>query len=575
MKKRLFFAAFPVIILIFSASCNRGSVISTSAGKNGVKYDDAEFNYIYVEAVKQKLFGNSGDALKYFEQCIKLNPNSDAAYYQIAQIMVGQNDLNNGKKYALKALSVDNENLWYLVMLGGIYYQQKNIDSALIFYEKAVNYFPENANLQLTLGGLYSENKEYDKAAALFDSFDSKYGINEASTISAIKSLMAEGKYDSALMKAELLILKYPEEINYNGLLADIYRAKGDTTKAMEVYIKLIEENPDNSQVQLSLCDFLLGQKKYNELFVLINKVIINGNVTREDKISLLARMIEIPELIEEQGNNFMISLMIFEANYKTDDVVPLLRPELLIKENKLAEASARLETIIKDTPENYYAWEKLLLVYLQLKDFRNLLLRGEECATKFNMSFVAKILYANAAIETKKYDIAEEELRKAEILAGSNSEYMLQVLTMRADLYYRKKDYTNAFQVFDKALGFNKDDLTVLNNYAYFLAEQNTRLKEAEEMSKKVVDTDKSNTTFLDTYAWVLYKRGKVNEAAKIMEKIIGSGEHADAEWYEHYGYILKKQKKCTEAVRNWNIALEIDKSKTQLKQEIENCAK
>ena len=35
------------------------------------------------------------------------------------------------------------ENIWYLTMLAGLYYQEKNIDSAIIFYEKAVKYFPE------------------------------------------------------------------------------------------------------------------------------------------------------------------------------------------------------------------------------------------------------------------------------------------------------------------------------------------------------------------------------------------------------------------------------------------------
>ena len=63
-----------------------------------------------------------------------------------------------------------------------------------------------------------------------------------------------------------------------------------------------------------------------------------------------------------------MIALMVLEANYKDDDIIPLLRPELLIKQEKLDEASIRLEEIIKVKPENYYAWEKLLLVYLQMK---------------------------------------------------------------------------------------------------------------------------------------------------------------------------------------------------------------
>ncbi len=75
--------------------------------------------------------------------------------------------------------------------------------------------------------------------------------------------------------------------------------------------------------------------------------------------------------------------------------------------------------------------------------------------------------------LENKKFDIALEELRKAEILAGDNKEFMTQVLTMRADVYYRMKDYIKAFETFEAAIKVNGDDLTVINNYAYYLAEQ------------------------------------------------------------------------------------------------------
>jgi hypothetical protein len=58
-------------------------------------------------------------------------------------------------------------------------------------------------------------------------------------------------------------------------------------------------------------------------------------------------------------------------------------------------------------------------------------------------------------------------------------------------------------------------------------------------------------------------------------MEDIINSGEKPDAVWFEHYGFILKKQKKCPEAKENWNKALKLDSSKTELIKEIENCGK
>jgi predicted Zn-dependent protease len=561
--------------LIFCLSCSKSFQPGRNGGKSDEKYDAAAFNYFYVEALKQKLMGNGGDALKYLEQCIKINPQSDAAYYQMAQIVLANADISNGKRYALNALAIDQKNIWYLSMLAGLYYQEKNLDSAIIYYEKAVKYFPEKLNLQLTLGNLYSENKNYEKANSIFDLFDKKYGVNETSTLSSVKNLMAEGKYDEALIKTNSLLKEYPDEILYNGILADIYRGKGENKKAMDVYNQLLERNPDDPKVQLALCDFLILEKSYDELFEFLNIVLLNSKIERKNKIQLLGRLIEIPEVSQQRGEKLVISIMVLEANYTGDNIVPLLRPELLIKQNKLEEAAQRLEELIKINPENYYAWEKLLFVYLQLKDYGNLVKRGEECATKFNRSLPAKLLYANGALELKQYQVALDELKKAEILAADNKEVIVQVLTMRADVYYRMKDYLKAFETFKEALKTDNQDLTVINNYAYYLAEQNTNLKEAEEMARKVVEKEKTNTTFLDTYGWVLYKRGKLKEAAKTMESIIKSGEKPDAVWYEHYGYILKKQKKCLEAIENWNIALKLDSTKLELNKEIENCGK
>ncbi len=575
MKRYNVYLVFLIVFLITLVSCGKKIAPSAALGKQGKGYDKAAFDYFYVEAIKQKLMGNGGDALKYLEQCIKIFPESDASYYQMAQIVATNGDTRNGKKYASKAISLNEKNVWYLMMLSGMYYQDKNLDSAIIYYEKAVKYFPENENLKLTLGNLYSENRNFNQANTIFDSFDNKYGINESSTLSSIKNLMAEEKYDDALIKIQMLLNQYPDEILYNGLLAEIYKGKGDMEKALEVYKSLIERNPDNAQTQLSLCDFLINEKSYNDLFMLLNTVILNSNVTREDKIAIFVRLIEIPDLVKDKEDKLTIALMVLEATYNQDDVIPLLRPELLIRQEKLTDAEIRLKDLIKARPDNYYAWEKLLFLYMKMGDFNKLTIWGEQCATRFNTSFVAKVLYANGALETGKYSIALEELKKAEILAGNNKDSMVQVLTMRADVYYRMKDYTKSFEIFDEAIKYNKDDLTVINNYAYYLAEQNIKLKEAEEMSRKVIESEKNNSTFLDTYGWVLYKRGKLNEAAKIMESIINSGESANAEWYEHYGFILKKQRKCTKAIENWNIALKLDSTKIHLIKEIENCGK
>jgi len=572
-KKEYFILQGIIVTLLLIFSCGRKITPALSDIPKGRGFDSAAFDYVFVEAVKQKLMGNNGEALKYFEQCVKLNPASDAVYYQMAQIVLSGGDLKNGKVFARKAVQLNPENLWYLMMMSGVYYQDKNIDSAIIYYEMAVEKFPEKEELLIALGNLYSENKKYDKAGEIFRKLDDKYGINETSTLANIRNMMRSGKSNEALSLTERLLKDYPDEILYNGLLAEIYRQKGENEKAMEVYNMLMERNPESPETQLALCDFLINEKKYDELLQLINTVIINENISREDKITLFARLIEAEDLVSTKGNELVMSLMIFEATYTDDGIVELLRPELLIKMKKSGAAAERLEEIISKQPENYFAWEKLLLVYLEAKDYKRLEKRGAECALRFNRSFIAKMLYAAGATENKNYQIALEEIRKAEILAGDNEEMILQVLSTRADIYYRMKDYVKAFEIFENAVQKNKSDLTLLNNYAYYLAEQDLRLKEAEEMAEKVIEKEKNNITFLDTYAWVLYKRGKVKEAEKIMQSVISKSGQGDAEFFEHMGYIKQKRKNCTEAVENWNRAMELDSTKTELLKEIEKC--
>lgn len=509
------------------------------------------------------------------EQCSQINPQSDAVYFQMAQILMGAGDIKNGKKYALKAFALNPHNFWYTMMLVGTYYSEHNLDSAIMYYEKSVTGFPDKEELALNLGNLYSENKNYDKALGVFEGLDKKYGINDKSTVSAVKVLVTEGKYNEAEVKLKALMEKFPGEIQYEGLMAEIYSNKGENEKAVETYKKLLEKDANNGETQLSLANFLFKNKSYDELSAVLDKIIINENIERDNKLAIFSELLQNEEYIKKKGNELQLTSMVMEALYKNDDMVLLLRPEIMYTRKMPEAAAQRLQEIIFERPDNYYAWEKLLFIYLELKDYKNLQEKAEMCSTKFNRSFTAKLLFATAATENKNFTVALEELRKAEILAGEDKEMMLQVLSLRSDIYYRMNDYSKAFSTFDEALKYNNNDLTVLNNYAYYLAEQNMRLKEAEEMAKKVVQTEKSNATFLDTYAWVLYKRGKNSEALKIMETIMDTSAVSDAEYYEHLGYMLKKKKDYSEAIKNWYQALKIDPTKTNLLKEIESCQK
>jgi predicted Zn-dependent protease len=568
---------FGIILLILYASTSCSGKLYPSIDREGkiISYDTATFSYFYGEALKQKLMGNAGDAIKYLEQCIKINPVSDAAYYQIAQISVQHGDFENGKIFASKAVMIDSMNLWYLTMLGDIYFQEKNLDSAVVYYEKAVKEFPDKDQVKLNLSSLYIEKSEFDKAAGIYKDLEGKYGTGGNITLLAIKNLINAKKLDEAEIRVRNVLKDNPDNLIYNGILAEIYKNRGDRKRAELTYQRLMSIDSLNLQTVISLIDFYVDGKEYTDFFKLVNDIVIDNQFSRDDMMSIFQKILEYNDLIKERGIELEIVIRVLEGSYENDGIIMMIRPELYQKEGKDDLAAERLEELLKNYPDNYYIWERLLLIYSEMRNYNRLFVLGKECSTKFNMSYVAKVLYASAAMEKKEYNIAIEELEKAKILAGNQDEMISQVLSMEADVYYRKKEFLKSFELYKTILKNNPEDIIILNNYAYFLAEQNQDLKEAERMIRIVVEKENVNGTYLDTYAWILYKRGKFKEAEKVMEDLMEKDKNEDSEWFEHYGYIMKALKKCDTAVDYWEKAYRLNGGKEYLKLEIEKCTK
>ncbi len=571
MRVKLYIYILLAFLSVF-VSCSRNLAPAMLSNKKS-GYDSATFDYVYTEAIRFKLLGNDGDALNLFEESLKINPQSDAVYFNMAQLLLANGNLDKAKEYLNAAISIDDSNMWYLMMLSNIYYQQNNLDSTIIIYEKLVSEYPEKIDFKISLGGLYSDLSDYKNAIKIFEEIENEYGPNESTSIEYVRDLLNIGSFQKALDKSLELVKLNPDEIVYTGLLAEVYNASGENEKALDVYSGLIDNNPDNPDVQVALFDFLLRDKRYEDLSGLVNKIIINGGIVLETKVVLLSDLMDDPGYVNEKGEELLLSLMVFEKLSSDNSIVILLRPDLLSRMGRKAEAVTILEDIVQKDQTNYYAWESLLLVYYDLNDFKNLESNAETYSRLYNRSFLAKVLFATAASENGHYDVALEELRKAYILAGNNDEMIKQVLSLRADVYFKMGDYDNSFSTFDEALSLYNDDITVLNNYAYYLAEQGINLKYALDMAKEVVRQEPLNTTYLDTYGWVLYKQKRYKSALKVFLRIRELVDDPGAIYFEHLGYIYKARKRCDLAVEAWSKAIELEGPNRNLNNEIVRC--
>lgn len=124
--------------------------------------------------------------------------------------------------------------------------------------------------------------------------------------------------------------------------------------------------------------------------------------------------------------------------------------------------------------------------------------------------------------------------------IAADDMDTMLDAMTMRADSRFSLHEYDEALRDYECILKLDRDNVVVLNNYAYYLSVAGRNLGKALKMSSKAIAKEPENVTYLDTYAWILYKQKKYRKAQEIFMKIMVYGGKNSPEIMEHYAEVL-----------------------------------
>ncbi|MDX9771804.1 MAG: hypothetical protein RBT02_00095 [Bacteroidales bacterium] len=563
-----------ILGLLLIAGCTHKAVISSSDEKINVK-SNGRYEYMLTEALRQKYFGEISDAAILFEKCIDIDSKRAVPYFELAQLYSNAGMQDKSLLYATKAARIEPENYWYQLACGSLFTQYQKKDSALVYFTRALKADKRAVEVNSILAGIYSEKGETEKADSLFRIIGSEGELNDDMFLMMISGLIMNDELDEAAKRTRVLIEEKPEEIRYKALLADIYSENNEPERSDSIYKEIIENNPDNIESQLLYLMNLVYKKQYSGITVFLNNVFESEVVDRDRKIAVASRIISDTAYVKENSASLAESLVLLENRYSDDEEILSLRPEMLEIAGENDQAIERYEEIIKKVKAGNYFKEKLILLYADKKEYKKLYELTSEYSRENNLSILGKVYYAISAMELKEYEVADNELKKAMILAGNNDEFKVQILSMIGDLKYRMKDYKSSYEFYEEALKIAPEDPLILNNYAYFLAEGNSDLKKALRMSEKVMEKEGNNDTYIDTYAWVLFKLGRYRDAHKAMIKIFEKDEERDAEILEHMGYITRELKRCSEAVIYWENALKIDSSKTYLKQEIKRCGK
>ena len=567
MKKRISWIVLLIVSVIF-VSCSGMKNIAVpevaKAEEEAVEKTELEeqkqkeFEYLFVEALKQKMFGNAQKTIQLLSSCLEFDPNSSAAMYELANVHAANNDFTSASLLLEKAISINPGNKWYQLLLAQIYQQMRKFSEAADIYTQLAQKEPENLEFLYMKAALFANANKIPEAIEAYNVLEQKTGVNEQISVAKQQLYVSSGKVEKAFEEIQKLIDFNPAEPKYYGLLADLYQSQGDNENALKNYNKILEMDPGNGFVRFSLANFYLDQGDEEKSFQETKAGFSSDEVDLQTKLQLFMMLTANREKSKVNDEKEAELLQLLLEKHPDESLVYTIQAESLLRKNKLPEAREALLKSLSLQINDYMLWERILFIDNDLQDWPALYEHSQKGIDLFPNQPQVYFFHAIACVQLEKYDETITTIDDGLDFIVDNPQLKGQFLMLKGEAVYKLGRHDEAFSLFDKSVELDPDNFIALNNFAYYLSLAGTDLDKAEWMSGKVIEQFPDNSTYLDTHAWVLFKKGNYVLARFYMQSAISNGGETNATLLEHYGDILYQLEKTSEALIYWQKAKE-----------------
>jgi len=533
--------------------------------------EEINYQYAFTEGIKKKITGNLREAIPYFTECIRINPKSDAAHYELGSIMTMGGNYEEAIKYMKRANEIDQQNVWYKLQMASLYHALGMRDSTIMMYEEIHESYPDRNDLYFNLATLHGEYGDEKRALKIFDELEEQYGSNETILLAKQQIYSKSEELDKAINEVLKLINAYPNEVRFYGILAELYWSGKQDEKALETYQKLFKIDPDNGLGQLSMIEYYKNRGKQEEMLVMIGKIIDNKEISVNKKIQIMIQFFTNEENFKKNEVGIGQTIEALANRYPEDTRVKTLKADYHVKMGEFEQAAVELRFVTQREKTNFIIWEQLLYVENSIGEYERLFDETGEAIELFPGAPNVYLMRGIAAMELGQNKEAIKAFQEGVGLAEENLELKVQFYSMLGEVYKNDGNNEMSDESFQKALDLDDKNLFVLNNYSYYLSLREERLDDALAMSKKCIEKEANNSTYLDTYAWILFKLKRFDKAKEYIERAIANNGSNSSEIVEHYGDILIVFGEREKALMQWKKAAEMGAESEELKTKIE----
>lgn len=543
--------------LVFSCSLFARSPRADAKNKKTLPRAE-QASLFYLEGIKSNVLeGDSARAKAWFKKVLEIDSTHSPSLYELASL-TALDQPEEALQYSLKANAIDTTNTWYKMQLGRLLIATQHYDSALTLYDQLIRMNPNDPDNYRLKALLYDQLGQPEKALEVLETAENRFGIIELLASHKVQLLLNTQQFDRAMAEARMLVETFPYNEDNYVVLAELYAMMNMNNLAQENYDKALSINPNSMRALASLNDFYKRQNDNVRFLETASKLFRLKEFPLETKLKFYEELFQNPSFVR---NNFiqMGELVRTLAITYPEDLRTLeLYAKYLIAGGSIEQALQLYKSHVTDSIPQKQIFNDIIGMEAYLK--------RADSVDKYT-TIALERFPEDAELRLQKASVTAYMLEKPqeaiplfeEALKYAKTDSLRSVIYGAiGDNYHTLGDDRKCFKAYDKGMKLDTTNVSIYNNYSYFLSLRNERLDKALEWAQKAVRLDPNNPTFLDTYAWVLYQLGRYEEARIPMRQAISLDSDNNKELYVHYGDILYKLGDRFMASYYWKKALE-----------------
>lgn len=505
----------------------------------------------FYEGLHEKTTGNIRKAETLFKKVLSNDANNAAAMYELAGIYLINMQTADAGAMIAQAVSVEPDNKWYWLLYAELARKSDKRDMLVHIFDNLIRLDPNASDYYfdkaVTLAYL-DRNKE---AENVYQTIQQLFGDSEQ--LQQARNKLAFQK-ESPAEKVSFFkdqLKKEPGNISNYLDLAEQYLRGSQTREAFEVLKKAEKLAPENFLVRMMLADYYDAvedpQKSQEEMKL----AFANPALSVDIKVKIILMSLSQAKNTAGLEKPLALSRVLTEAHPRDPKAFALLGDILAQKEDRSAAIAAYRQALDLN-PNVYLVWAQMLQLEASAGLYDQLISDAGKAIRCLpdepDFYFIMALAYSSKS----QYQLAADNLHRAISLEPKKMVKDAEMYSLLGSAYNSLRMYAASDTAFQKSLELNPDNALTLNNFAYFLSQRKSRLREAEQMARKANDLQPDVASLQDTYAWVLFRLNKFGDARVWIERAIKNNAQ-NAGQYEHYGDILYHLGLQQEAMEQW----------------------